>query len=151
MERDLLLDRGRGLVMVYIVCIVHSLYWLGIGGEPLKSFALIEMPIIFFIAGASQRYSRKSDGIVAAVKNRFLRVAFPYYVYAAVSVAIVIAIGLLKGEAVAFTTKSIVKIVVMYNIDGVPFPFHLWFIIPYLVIAVSFVVQKNVIAAIGGG
>ena len=57
MERDANLDKYRAIVMAYIVCIIHLIYWAGFCSEPDRSFLLFEMPVIFFISGASYRLS----------------------------------------------------------------------------------------------
>jgi len=49
-QRDITLDRARGLAMLYIVCVVHAIYWLNIGSEPLRSFCLMEMPAYFIVS-----------------------------------------------------------------------------------------------------
>lgn len=59
MERDKQLDLYRGLSMIYVVCFTHVIYWLKIGMEPLLSIMLFEMPIIFFISGASLSFNKK--------------------------------------------------------------------------------------------
>ena len=40
--------------MIHIVCVIHVIYWIKIFDEPWRSLLLLEMPAIFFIAGASQ-------------------------------------------------------------------------------------------------
>lgn len=57
--RDLQLDGYRGIVMIYIVCVIHVVNWLDYNIEPYNSFMLFEMPIIFFISGASLTFSLK--------------------------------------------------------------------------------------------
>lgn len=49
--RDLQLDGYRGIVMIYIVCVIHVVNWLDYNIEPYNSFMLFEMPIIFLYLG----------------------------------------------------------------------------------------------------
>ena len=58
MERDKQLDLYRGLSMIYVVCFIHVIYWLKIGSEPILSLMLFEMPLIFFISGASLSFNK---------------------------------------------------------------------------------------------
>ena len=75
------MDLYRALTLIYIVCVIHVVYWLPFDFEPYKGFLLWEMPTIFFIAGASAQYaSRKS--IKEQIYNRSKRVLIPYYIYA---------------------------------------------------------------------
>lgn len=39
-ERDYQLDMYRGLAMIYVVCFIHVLYWLGLGGQPLSDWKM---------------------------------------------------------------------------------------------------------------
>ena len=78
MERDVQLDCYRSLTMMYIVCIIHPMLWFHIDVFGFDPTMLLEMPVIFFIAGASQKYTRQRT-IIETLKNRSLRVVFPYY------------------------------------------------------------------------
>ncbi len=93
-HRDTQLDLYRAGVMIYIVCVIHVLYWLQIGGEPLKSLALFEMPVIFFISGAALSLSKPKRSLWRTVWNRLRRVLFPYYVYACMMVLPLVALTL---------------------------------------------------------
>lgn len=69
LTRDSQLDLYRALIMIYIVCWIHGIYWFDTANDVVKSISLFEMPIIFFIAGASQKLS-KPKGVVQTIRNR---------------------------------------------------------------------------------
>lgn len=95
-ERDRQLDIYRSISMIYILCVIHVVYWLWIGSEPLKSILLIEMPIIFFISGAAARLSYKDNRKFGDVLlSRFKRVLVPYYIYALVVFLIFLCLSIL--------------------------------------------------------
>ncbi len=79
MERDEQLDLYRGLSMIYVVCFIHVMCWLKIGSEPLLSLMLFEMPVIFFISGASLSFNKSSRSFRATIWSRMKRVVLPYY------------------------------------------------------------------------
>jgi fucose 4-O-acetylase-like acetyltransferase len=56
------LDVARGLVMFYIITIIHGVYWLGIFESDLSSLLLFEMPLIFMISGYA--YAITKGGII---------------------------------------------------------------------------------------
>lgn len=80
MERDKQLDLYRGLSMIYVVCFIHVIYWLKIGSEPILSLMLFEMPIIFFISGASLSFRKEPRSFWNTLCSRFKRVVIPYYI-----------------------------------------------------------------------
>lgn len=74
--RDLQLDGYRGIVMIYIVCVIHVVNWLDYNIEPYNSFMLFEMPIIFFISGASLTFSGDKN-FWQNLNNRLWRILVP--------------------------------------------------------------------------
>ena len=64
MMRDTQLDIYRALAMIYIICVIHVVYWLGIGNELITSIILFEMPVIFFITGASFSLQTKEKSFI---------------------------------------------------------------------------------------
>lgn len=171
MERDTQLDLYRGLSMIYVVCFIHVIYWLKLGFEPLNSLMLFEMPIIFFISGASLSINRKSRNLKKTVWNRLKRVVIPYYIYAFVMVAILVLLSIgshyklfdflyLFGEDVparyvfdvsSYSFRNVCSILLFHNIPQLPFVNHLWFIVPYLVLSCTFEFQKRVLTKVNGG
>ena len=52
-DRDVGLDLARGLLMAWIVIVIHGIFWLGIAPRGPGSWLLFEMPPIFVITGAA--------------------------------------------------------------------------------------------------
>lgn len=152
MERDLQLDAYRAISMLYIVCFIHVLYWLQLGSEPYISVCLIEMPIIFFIAGASQSFHAKPRPIKSTFFNRIRRVVIPYYKYAFVMILILVALSVIgKADIFSYSIKDCFKVLLSFDIPQLPFIWHLWFILPYLFISCTFDYQKKILRKIDHG
>lgn len=171
MERDIQLDMYRGLSMIYVVCFIHVIYWLKIGSEPLLSLMLFEMPIIFFISGASLSFNKKPRSFRKTLWSRIRRVVIPYYIYAVVMVLIVALLSVIWhywlpniigvfGEKVAtkymfditaYSWGDVWSILSFGNIPQSPCVWHLWFILPYLILSCSFEMQKRILTKINRG
>lgn len=145
MERDANLDKYRAIVMAYIVCIIHLIYWAGFCSEPDRSFLLFEMPVIFFISGASYRLSTPKS-YTSFVKGRIRRIIIPYYIWLLLSLPLSIILlqfgrwgidaGLTEGMSNSELMDSgIRKIVLFHRSQGlIPFDNHVWFIVPFFLI-----------------
>lgn len=152
--RDRQLDIYRALLMMYIPCVVHTAYWLADGREPLLSVILVEMPLVFFIAGASLSVSRSHRSLLPTIIGRFKRVVVPYYVYACV----LLAVGLiaswvmtLSGQASLldlsqYGWRDIASILLARDIPQMPFIWHLWFIPCYLILSCTFPLQVKLMS-----
>lgn len=151
--RDVQLDIYRALAMVYIVCFIHVMYWLGFGGEPLRSIALVEMPVIFFISGASLSLSGKERGLVQTLCNRARRVLIPYYIYALVMVLAVVLLSLVshRCDITSYGLKDVAKILLCQDIPQAPYVWHLWFIVPYMLLTCTFQWQRRVLTKVNRG
>lgn len=161
-KRDTQLDNYRALCMIYVVCFIHMLYWLKIGTEPFMSIVLVEMPLIFFVSGAAFSLSSQNKSFWAVCKGRIKRVIIPYYIYALVMVTIVAILSIvwhyeypriiqLFGEKAAskyyfditsYGLKDVLQIITCTNIPQSPCVWHLWFILPYLILSCAFNAQK---------
>ena len=151
--RDTQLDIYRALLMMYIPCVIHVMYWLGNGSEPYLSLLLVEMPLIFFLSGAAFSVSRSRRGLWPTFLNRVKRVVLPYYIYAAVLLAIGLVVTLLCTKAGRFTSwpiditrygwKDVAAVLLCHNIPQFPFIWHLWFIPPYLILSCTFPLQTK--------
>ncbi len=100
MSRDKTIDRLRALAMFQVI-VVHVLYW-GIfftNGyiNLLKSFLLFEMPLFFFVTGASNSFS-KVQSYFGFVVKRFWRVLIPYWVFAVICAILSIAKFTFEGN-----------------------------------------------------
>lgn len=147
--RDRNLDFFRGIIMMYIVCIIHGICWMGYEKEvePIFSFLLFEMPVIFFISGASVSMS-KNKSIWNTFKNRFIRVIVPYYIYAALSLLLILLFTIFSFEdydICQYTIGNVIRILLTLDIPQMPFIAHLWFIIPYMVLLSTFSIQRYMI------
>lgn len=149
--RDTQLDIYRALLMMYIPCVIHVLYWLGDGKEPYISVMLVEMPLVFSLSGAAFSVSRSRRGLWPTFLNRAKRVVLPYYIYAAVLVGIgliasllCLKTGFLRSfhlDITRYGWNDIMAIVLGRDIPQFPFIWHLWFIPPYLVLSCTFPLQ----------
>ena len=151
-NRDMQLDMYRGLVMIYIVCFIHVVNWLDYSREPFASLMLFEMPVIFFISGASLSVSRRKC-LLENFKNRIHRVLLPYYIYSAISLVL---LGLLSCvrptdfDISRYTLGNIGRILLSIDIPQMPYMHHLWFIMPYMTIMCLFPLQSRLVDKIGG-
>lgn len=161
-NRDDQLDIYRALSMMYVLCVTHVIYWLYIGTEPTKSLILVEMPVIFFISGASLSLTKKKT-LLQTVINRAKRVLIPYYIYALVLVVSIVLLSILClfyhqqlisliGYEKAFNHvyditiykwRDIWNILGFVEIRQAHFIYHLWFILPYLILTCTFGLQIN--------
>lgn len=149
--RDIQLDNYRALVMIYILCVSHVLHWLLNAGEPILSVVVIGTPVIFFVSGAALSVSRSKRGIVETVINRLKRIVVPFYIYAIVAIVIAVVATLLipRIELVGFRPVHLsdfswtdaLKVIFCQDVPHIPYMAHLWFIIPYLILACSFPLQ----------
>ena len=135
--------------MMYIVCIIHLVYWLGFGEEPLKSLILIEMPIIFFISGASLSQSKSNKGFTETLKNRTKRVILPYYIYAAAMLAIIAILTLCGNpfgmDITAYSYRDIAKVLLCMDIPQSRYCWHIWFIQPYMILSCTFFIHQKIL------
>ena len=149
--RDTQLDIYRALLMMYIPCVIHVLYWLGDGREPYMSVLLVEMPLVFFLSGAAFSVSKSRLGLWHTFLNRVKRVVLPYYIYAAVLVSIGLIASLLclktglsqylPLDITRYGWNDITAIILGRDIPQFPFIWHLWFIPPYLILSCTFPLQ----------
>lgn len=132
--------------MFYIISIVHAVYWLNIYNGPGKSFILFEMPCIFFISGYAYALSLRSAPVhsvkeyVRYVRKRVERILIPYWFYAAACVVVVFVKGDPSLRATGADTVSTIlawlnPIAVGNGHSFKMLNYHLWFIAPFLGVA----------------
>lgn len=158
--RDTQLDIYRALLMLFIPCVIHVMYWLGDGSEPYMSLLLVEMPLIFFVSGASLSVSRSKRGLWGTVINRFKRVVVPYYIYAAVLLGLDVCFTLvLKATGLShlfsldlsqYGINDVASILLCHDIPQFPFMWHLWFIPTYLILSCTFPLQAKLMKKLNG-
>lgn len=150
--RDTQLDAYRSLSMMYIVCIIHLVYWMNFGDEPLKSLLLIEMPVIFFISGASLSFNKSNRTFAETLKSRIKRVLLPFYIYAAVMVLSIAIMSICNNcagcDITSYSLKDILKILLCIEVPQSPYSWHLWFIQPYMILSCTFVLQQRILTKV---
>jgi peptidoglycan/LPS O-acetylase OafA/YrhL len=94
------LDVARGLLMAWIVIVIHGIFWLGIAPRDIGALLLFEMPPIFMITGAAYflaEGARKERLTVGAyldfLLRRGVRIYLPYLVYVLAAALVVTFIG----------------------------------------------------------
>lgn len=149
MSRDKTIDRLRGFAMFWVI-VVHVLYWGNFFTNEyvnlLKSFCLFEMPLFFFITGASNSFS-KISGYFDFVSKRFQRILIPYWVFALICALLSICKFSIKGNMDFFSGMKILlswMVPVNRQITSVSYlTLALWFIPVYLCVALIIPVLKR--------
>lgn len=133
--------------MIYIVCVIHVIYWFDLGTEPLKSALLFEMPVIFFIAGASQRLSGKEKTFRETIVNRFRRLILPLYIFLAVLFSILAIYTAVHPECFTalFDPWKTIKVLCTGGSDAIPYYGYTWFISVYFIISCSLPLQRKLL------
>jgi peptidoglycan/LPS O-acetylase OafA/YrhL len=129
------LDVARGLLMAYVVIIIHGSFWLGIIPAPANSILLFEMPLIFMVSGAAfahapQPLSLRSYGFY--LLSRFVRILAPYWAYTFVCALIVIYARHLPAQETFAAWLDPFR-----RAEGHAYmmlSWHLWFVTPFLVV-----------------
>lgn len=138
-ERDKTVDYLRGIAIFWVL-VVHVLYWGNFFNNDyinlLKSFCLFEMPLFFFVTGASNTLSKSEDKYFAFVYKRFKRVLIPYWFFAVICASLTIIFpGPIKEINFIVVLKIFVSwlIPVDWQITAIPYlTWALWFIPVYL-------------------
>lgn len=146
-ERDRQLDCYRALIMVYIVCVIHTTYWFNIGNETIISLALFEMPVIFFIAGAAQSFKKAHD-FKTTIINRTKRILIPYYIFLFFLLASFYIYKSLDNNLIdshQFNANDIIKMLMTEGSDKIPYYSYTWFISVYFIISCSLPAQVFII------
>ena len=134
-KRDVGLDVARGLLMAYVVIIIHGSFWLGVIPAPANSLLLFEMPLIFIVSGAAFAHAPQPTtlrGYGFYLLSRGVRILAPYWAYTFVAALIVIyARQLPPFETIAawldpFRTGAGHAYMML--------SWHLWFVAPFLAV-----------------
>jgi len=140
-KRDTTIDIFRGIAMIWVL-IIHSLFWTGVfktGVEyTVKSFLLIEMPLFFFLAGASN-YMSKRKSILNFYFTRLQRIIIPYWIYAVICIVLTSIIAILQHSKI--NNLLIMKWLIPFGAQETSLQFltwALWFIPVYLLIIITF-------------
>jgi peptidoglycan/LPS O-acetylase OafA/YrhL len=137
-NRNQRLDLARGLIMIYVVIIIHGVYWLGLVND-FTPILLFEMPVIFIISGfAFALYSKNKPTInlrsyIRYAQSRVSRIYIPYLAYAVVCFGVVTLvqenINILDGFLAWINPFTHGKGYSIYSLT-----WHLWFIPPFLIV-----------------
>jgi len=121
------------------------MYWINKAGEPFRSILLFEMPVIFYISGASVFIANRHKSLWSTIKNRFKRILVPYYWYAAACLILAVILMIYNQTLDHINIKTVYRLITAQNSPlPIPFMFHLWFIIPYLIVACLFPINKKI-------
>lgn len=144
-SRDVGLDLARGLLMAWIVIVIHGIFWLGIAPRGPGSWLLFEMPPIFVITGAayflgegSKQGRLKPANYFDFLMRRGVRIYVPYLVYvfvAAMIVTIVTWTGSLSIDEIGARIWSWLNPVTRgAGHTWKMLSWHLWFVAPFLIV-----------------
>ncbi|TAL20430.1 MAG: acyltransferase [Aquabacterium sp.] len=141
-------DLARGLVILYVVVVVHGAYWLAPGKGELKALLLFEMPAIFLISGhawslaerAGQHVSSQADYLRHAAA-RLTRILVPYLFYCLCCALLVY----LHAEALAPGRLDLLRVMGDWTLTISVAPEHqlgrldqhLWFVPPFLAVTLA--------------
>ncbi|CAN7222218.1 acyltransferase [Pseudoduganella sp. LjRoot289] len=146
--RNLRIDVARGMLMVYIITIVHGFYFLNVYSGPGKSLVLFEMPCIFFISGYAYALSLQGGMRMDAgrdywryLKTRAARILIPYWLYALVCLGLVLLKadpGLTGSAGAKLATAAAWLNPLQYGSGHTVslLNYHLWFVAPFLGVTV---------------
>ncbi|MDR0507891.1 MAG: acyltransferase [Dysgonamonadaceae bacterium] len=139
-QRDKNIDTLRGFAMMYVV-FIHCLYWIVLFNGKyisiIRSLFLIEMPLFFFITGASNALGRKRK-LFDFYFSRFQRILLPYWIYGLICIALTVIAQKTTGfEQSTYFSLSIPTVFV--PVSNVPYlTGALWFVPVYLYIIIIF-------------
>lgn len=148
MHRDKTIDRLRGFAMFWVI-VVHVLYWGGFFANDCvnlwKSFCLFEMPLFFFITGASNSFSKTGNYFTYVIK-RFQRILIPYWTFAIICAALSIVKFSMEGSMDLLTAgKTLLSWLVLVATPKTSVSYltwALWFIPVYLCVVLIIPVLK---------
>ncbi|MDO8689918.1 MAG: acyltransferase [Dehalococcoidia bacterium] len=137
MTRDAFLDYLRGFAMVWVV-LVHVFYHKDFFPyATLKSFILFEMPLIFFISGASLLQSHRRDPSWRRfIPRRLERLLVPYALLGLFSIALFYGAAIAQGQPV--DSGQLLSWLVLFPVDtAVPYiGWYMWFMRVMLVVSI---------------
>jgi peptidoglycan/LPS O-acetylase OafA/YrhL len=99
-RRNESIDVARALLILYIVSVIHAMYWLGAFGWTWRSALLFEMPGIFILSGYSFGLSPDAArplsplAFIQYCVRRAWRVLLPYWIYATFCILLILMLGI---------------------------------------------------------
>lgn len=155
--RDVGLDLARGLLMAWIVIVIHGVFWLGVLPRGPGSWLLFEMPPIFLITGAAYFLGEGSKAGRLRPANYFdfltrraVRIYAPYLAYVLIAAAIVTVVKwdgpLGLGEIGARLWSWLNPVTRGAGHTWKMLSWHLWFVAPFLIVTalMPFITAKHV-------
>lgn len=139
MQRDEELDIFRGFAIIWVL-FIHCIYWPGYFSSNyvmiIKSFFLIEMPLLFLITGAGNILSNRKRSLGSFYSKRIVRVAIPYWIYALICVLLMqLSFTYLKVEGKVDFISWFLTFGAFSRWSNYPYlTWHLWFIPVFLMI-----------------
>lgn len=144
-SREVGLDLGRGLLMAWIIVVIHGIFWLGVAPRGPGSWLLFEMPPIFVITGAAYflgegaKQGRLRPGnYLDFLMRRGVRIYVPYLAYVLVAALIVTIMkwgGPLSVEEIGARLWSWLNPVTRgAGHTWKMLSWHLWFVAPFLIV-----------------
>jgi len=144
------LDYLKAINMIYIVGVIHTIFWWVPNYSLRLTFLLVEMIVVFFATGVSLKYS-KNVKYLDYLKNKFFRIILPYIIFSIFSVSVMF----LFENKVPFSIfdKNYFSVLGSwlnifsssnYAISNANFlNWHLWFIPVYIIMMLFLPVIKN--------
>jgi fucose 4-O-acetylase-like acetyltransferase len=144
-------DVARGALMLYIVSIIHGLFWFGWLSESIRSAFLFEIPCLFIVSGYAYFLYENAPGRRGPLQGlctyfsflaaRSSRILVPYFAYALVCLTICIVLRGSHGMAqcdigsIVFAWLNPVTAGLGYSFGTLSL--HLWFIAPFLAVTAA--------------
>ena len=134
--------------MIYIIIVIHGIFWLKLLPRPYATVLLLEMPLIFLVSGYAFALSSKKVSSINVsfylnyAKSRLTRIIVPYFAYALVCASIVM---FLSNE------NNYIEIILAWfnplsygtGANAYTLNWHLWFIPPFLVVTLALPLCKS--------
>ena len=146
MNRNTRVDVARGFLMLYIIAVIHGIYWLQLIGGSARSILLFEMPCIFFLSGYSYSLAQAAGVQINSVRRyceyllqRAVRILVPYWFYAIACLCVLF----VKGDPQQFGTPELKLSALTSWLNPLSYGRnysmgelrgHLWFIPPFLAV-----------------
>jgi peptidoglycan/LPS O-acetylase OafA/YrhL len=145
------------MLMLYIVLIIHGLFWLDLLPEWVSSWLLFEMPLMFIVSGyAYYLYENSRPDRSINIRNsnlllvkdyfsfltsRFIRILVPYAIYAATCVVSIYLLALF-GQGNDYSLSDLILAWINPVNYGRGYSFkmlnwHLWFIPVFLIVTAA--------------
>ena len=147
MKREYTLDLMRGILLLYIVFIIHGLFWLNLLPQWASSWLLFEMPAIFIVSGYAHALFENSNGNSSALNAktyllflgmRSTRILGPYAIYAMTCIAALYLLSLVGKGTDCLASELIVAWMNPFNYGQNcsvgRLNSHLWFIPTFLLV-----------------